>query len=183
MNETAFFYTGLVNAINYNPNLTPEELAQTYNGLPAIRVHNKDWRPEFNGLIPGIVNFDKPKQAEKTADYLSGKFCAHKVKIISGQTPLNASLFTGTFKDQPLKEIAAIWQKSALKTYVALGGFNQAPFVDCTIFRYNGLLKLYALCPSLSFTEIWKQSCPEIAEKTGLLNHGFTQINLKIYGR
>lgn len=183
MNENAFFYAGLVNVINYNSNLTPEELAQTYNGLPAIRVHNKDWRPEFNGLIPGIVNFDKPEQAEKTADYLCGKFCAHKVKIISDQTPHNAVLFCGTFKDQSLKEIAFLWQKTALKTYVALGGLNHAPFVDCTIFRVNGILKLYALCPSNNFEEIWKESCVEVAEKTNLLNAGFTQVNLKIYGR
>lgn len=183
MNETAFFYAGLINVTNYNPGLTPEELSQTYLGLPAIRVHNKDWRLEFDGLIPGIVNFVEPDKAEVRIDYLCSKFCAHKVKIISDQTPHNAILFCGTFKDQPLKEIAFLWQKAALKTYVALGGLNHAPFVDCTIFRVNGMLKLYALCPSKKFEEIWKESCVEIAEKTALLNAGFSQINLKIYGR
>lgn len=178
MNKMLFFYSGLINAINYNPNLTSDEIAKNYQGFPAIRVHNKDWRPEFNGLIPGVVSIITPQELETRIKFLRNKFCIHIIKVFSEDKPHNAKIFSGTFANLPMTEVAALWQKNALKTYLSHGGLGKAPYVDCVIYRCNGILKLYAPCPENTDEEVWKNSCVEIAEKTGLLNCGFISVNM-----
>lgn len=179
MNKMLFFYSGLINAINYNPNLTPDEIAKSYQGFPAIRVHNKDWRPEFNGLIPGVVSVIPPQELETRVKFLRNKFCTHIIKVFSEDEPHNAKIFSGTFINLSIADVAAMWQKTALKTYLGHGGLGKAPYVDCVIFSDNGELKLYAPCPENTNEKVWENSCVEIAEKIGLLNCGFSLVNMQ----
>lgn len=158
------FYTGLVNAMHHNPTLTPEKLVETYSGIPALRVHNPDWRPEFGGIIPGIVNIaDAGQDEEKRIGFLRQKFCTHQIKILTQDDNGETMVFQGKFPTRSLKEIAEKWQKTALKVLVGNGGVGHAPYVDAAIYQTSDEIRFYAICPEDGDLDLWRQSCRQIA--------------------
>lgn len=158
------FFTGLVNAMHHYPTMTPEKLVETYSGIPSFRVHNPDWRPEFGGIIPGIVNFTQNEvDQQKRIDFLRQKFCTHQIKILTRNDSGETLVFLGEFPIQSLKEIAEKWQKTALKVFIGNGGVGHAPFVDAAIYRTADKICFYAVSPENGNLDLWLQSCRQIA--------------------